>query len=54
MSEGEGETATNPYDINHSKYAHFFQFEEMFCGRKLKPSDDGKSYSYSGNFYSHR
>jgi hypothetical protein len=50
ISQGEGASPSDPYyDGNHEHYAHFFQFEEMFCGRELMPYDNYTHYSYNGS-----
>ena len=47
VSQGEGAGLLNPMDIEGRTYAHFFKFEEIYCGRHIKQVSDNE-YSYSG------
>lgn len=47
VSQGEGSNPLDPYAIESGQLAHFFQFEEIVCGKHLK-NIDNDSYSYSG------
>ena len=48
VSQGEGTGLLNPMDISDKTYAHFFQFEEIYCGRHIKQVSNN-TYSYSGH-----
>jgi hypothetical protein len=47
VSQGEGSSVLNPKDIDDSTLAHFFRFEEIFCGRHIRKIN-ATTYSYSG------
>lgn len=47
VSQGEGADTLNPKDISEKTYAHFFKFEEIYCGRHIKQVSNS-TYSYSG------
>ena len=49
VSEGEGSGSLDPYQTAHGKtLAHFYQFEEIVCGKKLV-NHNNVTYSYTGN-----
>jgi hypothetical protein len=48
VSQGEGVAKLNPKDISDKTYAHFFKFEEIYCGHHLKEIGN-HTYGYSGS-----
>lgn len=48
VSQGEGAGLLNPMDIAGKTYAHFFKFEEIYCGRHIMQVSNN-TYSYSGH-----
>jgi hypothetical protein len=36
VSQGEGASNLSPMDIEREFYAHFFKFEEIYCGRHIE------------------
>ena len=47
VSQGEGASMLNHKDIQEKTYAHFYQFEEIFCGRHIEQVGKYR-YTYSG------
>ena len=48
IEQGEGSGPLNPTDAATGNIAHYYRFQEIVCGRKLKKVDD-KHYAYIGD-----
>lgn len=48
VAQGEGETPLNPDQIDADGYAHFYQFEEIVCGKELIKQPGDEYYAYQG------
>ena len=46
IEQGEGATSLDPKQIDTGMYAHFYQFEELVCQKRLKLDND--SYAFKG------
>ena len=48
VSQGEGTSLIDPKSVTTNTIAHYFKFEEIFCGRHIE-AVDACHYSYSGH-----
>ena len=48
VSQGEGTSPIDPKSVTTNTIAHYFKFEEIFCGRHIE-AVDARHYSYSGH-----